>query len=295
MTDSDHLTLSRPHSASVSYDLSEAREKFGRRSFLIQHELTDHPLFTLDALADLADRLPPGMGEHNRASVGAVVPDGEVPKLDLTPGELVRGIESNDSWVVLPIVHSDMDPVPGYQEIYDEILGTLGPIVPGGVDTMSGYHAVVFVASGGSTTPTHIDPELGFLLHMRGKKRLSIGGFPDATKERERLEHFFTGGHRNTEDLPTDIEHFDLEPGQGVHVPPLKPHLVTNGADVTISLSMGFQTEANLRRQSIHMWNGRVRKLGLSPRPYGEDATRDRVKASLLVSGIKARRRLRGQ
>lgn len=293
MTESNDAALSPSARGLVSYDLAEARENFARRSFIIDHELTDHPLFSLDALADLADRLPQELVEHNRGSVGAVVPGGDVPRLDLTPGELVRGIETNDSWVVLPIMRAD--PGPGYREVYHEIIAGLGPMVPGGVAATSGHHAVIFIASGGSTTPTHIDAEVGFLLHMRGEKRLSIGGFPDATKERERLEDFFTGGHRNTEGLPTDVRHFDLEPGQAVHVPPLKPHCVSNGAEVTISMSVGFQTEANLRRAYVHTWNGRVRKLGLSPKPFGENANLDRVKASVLWGGVKARRLLSRQ
>ena len=34
-------------------------EAFARRSVAVHHELVEHPLFTMEAIAELADRLPP--------------------------------------------------------------------------------------------------------------------------------------------------------------------------------------------------------------------------------------------
>jgi ribosomal protein L16 Arg81 hydroxylase len=139
---------------------------------------------------------------------------------------------------------------------------------------------VVFLAAPGSTTPSHVDPEFGFLLHIRGDKRLSIGRFPDGTEQAE-LDQFYAGGHRNTSDLPVDVRHVDLRPGEAAHVPPHVPHWVTNGEGVTVALSVGFQTEANLARMRTHRFNGSVvRKLGLTPQPVGGSPGRDRAKAA---------------
>jgi len=292
MTDTRDMASPSPKTTLVSYDRDEALAAFGREPFRVQHGLADHPLFSLDALADLADRLPPEVVEHNLGSVGALEPGGEVPKLDASPGDVVRGIETNGCWVVLPIVLAEMDPVPGYGDVYEQVLTDVAPMVPGGRDAMRGNHSVIFLAAAGSVTPSHVDGELGFLLHMRGDKRLSIGRYADAETERHELEGFFTGEHRNTAQLPVDVHDFDLVGGTGLHVPPLTPHWVTNGDTVAISLSVGFQTPANLRREGVYKFNARARRLGLTPKPFGQDERRDRVKASILTGAATARRRL---
>ena len=41
-------------------------EAFARRSIAVNHRLVDHPLFSLDAIAALADRLPPASVRRER-------------------------------------------------------------------------------------------------------------------------------------------------------------------------------------------------------------------------------------
>lgn len=285
-----------PGTRLVSYDLEEARAKFRRESFVVEHALADHPSFTLEALAELADRLPEDLVEHNVGKVNPLEPGGKVPKLDLPPGDIVRGIETNGCWIVLPIVlpEGKLGGLPGYQEVYDQVIDDVAPMIPGGRAAMSGFHSVIFVAARESVTPSHVDGEVGFLLHVRGEKRLSIGRYADADAERSELEAFHRHAHRNTGELPVDVRDIDLLPGQGVHVPPLKPHWVTSGASVAISLSVGFQTPENLRRANVYRFNARVRRLGLSPKDFGTSPARDRAKASLITGAQQVKRRVRG-
>jgi hypothetical protein len=273
----------------LTFDEAVAADAFGKRTFPLRHALADHELFRLEALGDLADQLPPDAVEHNLGSVGALEPGGDVPTLDQSPGEIVRGIESNGCWVVLPFLHK----TPPWDAVLADVFGDLSTIVPGGRDAMLGLHSVVFLAAPGSTTPSHVDPELGFLMHIRGEKRLSIGRFADGTGEEE-LDRFYAGGHRNTSELPVDVEHIDLQPGEAAHVPPHTPHWVTNGPGVTVALSVGFQTEANLEAMRAHRFNGSVvRRLGITPRPVGAAPSRDRIKARAVDVAAGARRLVR--
>lgn len=276
----------------VTYDRAEAAAKFRREPFLLRHSLAGHPLFTLDALAALAERLPVDAAEHNLGSVSAVEPGGDVPTLDQSLPDIIRGIETNGCWVALPIIlqKPPLSGLPGYQDIFDQVMDDVAPMVPGGRNAMSGFHSVIFLATAGSITPSHIDGEIGFLLHVRGKKEINIGRYADVAREREELEAFHRNEHRNTGVLPVDPKHFDLEPGMGVHVPPLKPHWIENGPEVAISLSVGFQTAANVERAGVYMWNARARGLGLSPRPYGASPTRDRIKSTMLWGAVNTRR-----
>jgi hypothetical protein len=272
----------------VTFEPEKARAAFGRAPFSVRHTLSEHPLFSLDALAELADRLPQDAVEHNLGSVKAEELGGEVPRLDLTPGEIVRGIETNGSWIVLPF----LDRTPPYDAIYTQILDDVASLVPGGRQKMSRFHSVVFLAAPNSTTPSHVDPELGFLLHLRGQKRLSIGSFEGPEVERAELERFHGGGHRNTK-VPVGVTDYDLRAGDGVHVPPNVPHVVTNGPEVAVSLSVGFQTPENLRRNGVHKFNARVRRLGIEPKPLGASPSRDRAKASTLWAAASVAEKIR--
>lgn len=258
----------------LELDREELVESFAKHPLAVKHHLSDHPLLTLDALADLADILPPENVEHNLGSVPEVAPGGEVPKLDQSPGEIARGIESNGCWMVLKRVEHD--------NRYRELLGaSLDDVVPhvafkeGGYTRQEGF---VFLSAPNSVTPSHLDPEHNLLLQVRGEKKMTIGTYPDTESEQREVERLFSGGHRNLDGLPPQAQTFDMSPGDGVYVPIYAPHIVHNGPQVSISFSITFYTEASERDQAVYALNARLRKLGLSPQPPRRSASRDRIK-----------------
>lgn len=284
--------LSTGSTAHITYDLAGARANYGRRAFKVSHDLVGNPLFELDALAALAERLPQDHIEHNAGNKDVLVADNDALARRDSAAEVLRTITEQPGFVALPTTVPGVPRQPQYQELFEEILHQLAPMVPGGVDALSDHHAVIFVSSGGNTTPVHFDPEPSFLLHVRGVKRFSIGRHPDPQAEERELEAFYAHEGRNSPLVPVDVEHFDLEPGEALHVPPVTPHWVENGPEVAISFSVGFQTAADHRRRGVYQWNGRVRRLGLDPAPYGQSAGRDRVKGGVMGAAFNARRRL---
>jgi hypothetical protein len=157
----------------IDLDPAVVAERFGRGGYLVRHELQDHPLTQLDALAELADSLPENRLEHNLGSVGEVVQDADsVPRADLTPGEIVRTIESNGCWMVMGI-HG----IPGYDELLDELFVDILRTLPASEGEVRRRQGVIFLSAPNSTTPTHIDGEQGYLLQITGTKRVSIGKF----------------------------------------------------------------------------------------------------------------------
>lgn len=277
----------------VTYDLDEARRKFGKAAFRVNHDLAGHPLFSLEALAELAERLPQEHIEHNAGNRDVVVADNDsIPQAALSPADIVRSIEERAGFVALPTTVPGVPRQAGYQELFEEILADLAPMIPGGRKAVHDHHAVVFVASGGNTTPSHIDPEPSFLLHVRGVKRFSIGRYPESATEHRELEAFYRHEGRNTPLVPIDLEHFDLAPGEALHVPPIKPHWVENGPEVAISFSVGLQTAEDHRRRGVYLWNSRARRLGLTPKPYGHSDLRDSFKGSFMQTALQARKRL---
>lgn len=278
----------------IRYDLREARATYGKAAFKVHHDLAGNPLFELEALAELAERLPQDFIEHNAGNRDVIAAHATALGKTTTesPAAVIRGIAERPGFVALPTTVPGLPRQAGYQELYEQILEDLAPMVGVGVGDLQDHHAVIFISSGGNTTPVHYDPEPSFLLHVRGVKKFSIGRHPDPDAERLALETFYRHEGRNPKVVPVDVRVFDLEPGEALHVPPVTPHWVENGPEVAISFSVGFQTTADHLRRGVYQWNGNVRKLGLSPRPYGDSALRDRVKGNVMVTAFEARRRL---
>ena len=270
----------------IDLDPAVVAERFGRGGYLVRHELQDHPLTRLEALAELADALPSDRLEHNLGSVGDVVLNAdEVPRADLTPGEIVRTIESNGCWMVMGI-HG----IPGYDEILDELFVDIVRTLPATEGAVRRRQGVIFLSAPNSTTPTHIDGEQGYLLQITGTKKVSIGKFVDDEAAHREIERYCGGGHRNIADLPASAEEFDLSPGVGVHVPALTPHLVKTPAGVSISMSVGFETDALVRRAAVYRANDRLRRLGMSPARPGARPRGDRAKERVMTTASAVKR-----
>jgi hypothetical protein len=269
----------------LEIDPAGYRSAFGDHPFAITHNLVDHPLLTVERVAQLADALPEASVEHNLGKVDKLVPTGEAPKLDQTPGQVAREIESNGSWMVLKNIEQDAE----YNRLLDEALDEVTEFAKaeGG---MTGREGFIFLSAPNSMTPAHIDPEHNFLLQIRSTKVMNAGKFPDKTTEQAELERYYHGGHRNIAWEPAGEQAFPLDPGDGVYMPPHAPHWVTSGPTVSVSLSVTFRTPATERAARVNVANAHLRKLKLSPRPSGENERADRVKAGLARSWEKVRR-----
>ncbi|MDX6650475.1 MAG: hypothetical protein QOJ97_2426 [Solirubrobacteraceae bacterium] len=278
----------------VTADRSTLLANFARTPFAVTHQLVEHPLLRLERIAQLAESLHESQVESNPGKVPDLLPDGVVESVELAPGEIVRGIETNGCWIVLKKIESD----PEYRALLEE---SLEAIVPHVAHTEGGAvrkEAFIFISAPGSTTPSHIDPEHNLLLQIRGSKDMVVGAFPDPDTREAEIERQCGGGHRNLPDLPTDPTTFHMEPGDGVYVPIYAPHMVKNGPAVSISFSITFYTEESERMRGIYSMNARLRRLRMNPRRPGEHSGSDRVKSATWRAarqGALAVRRLRGR
>jgi hypothetical protein len=257
------------------------RTHFNRRPFLFRHSLSDHPLFKLPRLAELAKTLPPGIVEYNAGKIPVSLPDWEnTPYTGLSAEETVRRIDECGSWLVLKRAEYDRQCLRLLNACLDEIQPMSEPIEPG----MCEREAAIFVTSPSSITPYHIDHEINFLLQMRGSKTIYVFSSSDREVLSEQdLEKHFSGAaiHRNlafSERHQERARVFELKQGYGLHIPTTDPHWVKNGNGVSISFSAGFKTRASIQRGKVYNLNGRLRKLGLDPTPYGRSAWLDALK-----------------
>jgi len=249
-------------------------QAFGRRPAAVRHNLVDHPLLTVEAIARLADRLPEAQIEQNVGNLPTVVASGEVERSELPPGDIARGIEANGCWMVLKNIEADAEYGRLLDDSLDEVAAVIGPR-EGGMTLREGF---IFLSAPGSVTPSHTDPEHNLLLQVRGTKDMNLGEFPDGTTRQLVLEN---SRHRNIEWEPHRPQTFALGPGDGVYVPVHAPHWVKNGETVSVSLSITFQTPVSRRAARVHSLNGRIRRLGIAPRPPGYHFGTDRAKESV--------------
>jgi hypothetical protein len=261
----------------------------GNGAFAIDHALVAHPLLQLDALAELADMLPPDLVEHHYGDVPLLLPGGEAPGLDETPSAIVRGLEHNHCWISL----RHIERVAAYGALVSAAIDDVAPEVERREGKISRREGFMFMAGRDAVTPAHCDPEHNFLLQLHGTKTVSVGGFSDPETVQREMELQHQGGHRNIATLPDSATEFRLVPGVGVYLPPDTPHWVTNGPGLSWSLSLPFYTPVTERGELVHAFNAWLRGKGRSPRPPGESRIRDHTKAAC-VRARNTARRLRG-
>jgi hypothetical protein len=262
----------------LSIDPETFKRAFGEEPLAVQHSLSAHPLLTLEALAGLADFLPEALVEHNAGDVPTVLTEGEeaLRRVDLSPGEIARGIDSNGCWMVM----KEIEHHPDYRDLLNESLDEIEGLIAEREGEMRRRMGFVFLSAPGSVTPTHIDNEHNLLLQVRGSKEMNVGAFNDRDYYEQEVERLWAFGTTRYVDRALDeTRTFPLGPGDGVYVPLSAPHFVQNGDEVSISLSITFQTRDSERRGHAYALNARLRRANLSPRTPGESPGLDRAKS----------------
>ena len=260
---------------------------FATSPMAVRHSLLDDERMELERLAALASRHPAARIEQNQGAISEVAAASEARASNLSPGEIVRTIASNGLWMVIKNIELDAE----YKQLLDELLDEVEPIVADGEGGMRQREGFIFLSAPHATTPSHTDPEHNFLLQVRGLKQMVVGEYPDARTRQLEIEQQSRGGHRNIDWKPIAPQTFNLAPGDGVYVPPHAPHLVRNGAEPSISLSITWRTPVTERTARASSVNARLRKLHLNPRAPGERPGVDAAKAeaSRVLSRLKRR------
>ncbi|HEX5313913.1 MAG TPA: hypothetical protein VFX38_03265, partial [Gammaproteobacteria bacterium] len=276
----------------LDLDPAFTRDAVGRREFAFRHHVAKHPLLGLEALAELADRVPPAAVERHAASQPLLVPGG-AEDFPGSASETVRNIERDRHWLVL----KNVEQIPEYSRLLDDILDEAAPLLPRREEGMGRREAYLFMSAPRAVTPVHFDPEHNFLLQIRGSKEVCVGRFADRDSRLAELDRYYNGGHRNLVAIPSRSSVFPLTAGDGVYLYPWAPHWVHNGPEVSVSLSITFRSRRSERFEFASLFNHRLRRYGMHPRPAGESDLRDRGKAAAVsLSGWLHRhgRRQRG-
>lgn len=264
-----------PQGPFLELDGKELRAKLNARACWVRHRLAAHPLFDLGRLQNLARELPRKYVRINTGAVPLNAKPAEIPGSDLSPDESFRRLEETDTRVMLK--HIELDPE--YRDLLHTCIGeleALGHPCLRGIHSRVGY---VFLSAPNQVTPYHMDPEINFLLQIRGRKTFCVLPGDDRSILSEKdMELFYTGLHESLpfqEEWKTRAVPFAMAPGDGVHIPVNHPHWVTTDDEVTISFALTVETAGTRKRGVIYAVNHHLRRLGLKPRAFGQSPLRD--------------------
>ncbi|GAB7553282.1 hypothetical protein NRB_27880 [Novosphingobium sp. 11B] len=260
-----------------------ARHDFASHYPEVPHKLTHalgaHPLMELEALARLAEVLPPASVEYN-ASDQPIGIEGKPGPTGIPIGETIRHIETTRSWAVLKNVEQD----PAYAALLEALLAEIRPAIEARTGRMLKTQAFVFVTSAGGVTPYHFDPEHNILMQVRGSKVMTQFPAGDPTFAPDEIhETYHTGGGRELkwrDELLAGGREFPLAPGEALYVPVMAPHFVRNGPESSVSLSITWRSEWSFAEADARAFNGLLRRCGLKPTAPGRWPDRNRTKAT---------------
>ncbi|WP_343609410.1 transcriptional regulator [Novosphingobium sp.] len=245
---------------------------------IIDHHLCGHPLMELEALAQLAERLPAKNIEHAYAAQPIGV-TGKPPVPDISAADAIRQIDTAGCWVALTFIEQD----PTYKALLLEVVEELRAAIEPRTGAIHTPQAFVFVSSPNAVTPYHFDPEHNILMQIRGSKVMTQFPAGDPFYAAAEIhEAYHTGGGRELswrDEMLAGGKDFALVPGQGLMVPVMAPHFVRNGPVPSVSLSITWRSEWSYEEGAARAFNGVLRGWGLSPALPGRWPAQNRTKA----------------
>ncbi len=285
---SAQLAADKPAVGLLLANQTEFRQKYNLKPFQFRHELAHSPLFSLSRLATVTERMLQrgDLSKFVARSGKSALADAQFKTMPLQAqlAETVRQLADSKVWLKLSSANTAD---PEYDELMHQVLREVEELSGQPLRKMITWAGLtVFMASPRITTPYHIDHESNFLFQISGSKDVSLHNpnEPDIVPD-DQLERFYTGDFEAAE-YRAELQHrgtiFRLDPGSVVHHPPLAPHWVQNGEDVSVSVSIGFCLRPLDRVARVYQVNHFLRRLGLRPTPPGKSALRDGLK----ISGI---------
>ena len=231
----------------------------------LPHGLDSHPLLELEALADLAKRLPPEFIECNLGNQPIGV-DRVPEQLREQVADTILNIGEAGCWVGLRNVEQQ----PEYAALLAELLEEMKPVIERKTGTMMNLQSFIFITSPGGVTPFHFDPEHNILLQVRGSKVMNVFAAGDPAFATDEMHEAYHAGARPElpwrDEMAAQAMPFPLGPGEAVYVPVMAPHYVANGPEVSVSISLTWRSPWSYAEADARAFNAVLRRFGMRPR-----------------------------
>lgn len=232
---------------------------------MLEHGLDSHPLLELEALADLARRLPIESIECNSGDqpIGVdAVPD----QLREQASETILDIGAAGRWVCLRNVEQQ----PEYAALLEQLLEEMRQQIESQTGSLINLQCFLFATSPGGVTPYHFDPEHNILVQVHGSKVMTVFPADEPACAADEIHEIFHAGGRPElpwrEEMAQHGTPFSIGAGEAVYVPVMAPHYVENGSEISVSISITWRSEWSYAESDSRCFNGLVRRLGIKPR-----------------------------
>jgi hypothetical protein len=278
--------LSTDSARMIDLDHDVFREKFNRRHFVFQHNLSDHPLFQLPRLIELARSTAATRADdlYYDAGVQDIGQRWGTAPASFPVDATINRIEHAGAWIALKRADAD----PSYAALLDHCMSDILEVSGRQLERkMRRKEVIVFITSPNRLTTYHIDSENNFLLQLSGRKEINLFRPEDreVTTEQE-VERFYsvdTNAATYKPHLQSRAEVLMMEPGMGVHIPVNAPHWLKNGDNISISVSINYHSYDS-ERAAIYRTNHYLRRLGINPTPPFRSPMLDHLKRPVGVA-----------
>lgn len=261
-----------------------------------RHILADHPLLHPDRIREALARVPDDCVDVR--AVDEEGPDGgsygRKKRLAMSATDAFAKMERKRLWMNVQKLHRFDD---GFKSLVHDVLRSVAKSFPELVPEVYAAGAYLIVSSGRAGCHFHADPDLNFLMQIRGRKRVYMWS-PKALDEPTKEALAATGDHGAVPYKPeyegVALPPVDLEPGHGAFIPLFAPHRVENDDEPCVSLSVGFVPRQAMIRLRVHEVNHELRKLGWPVTASGRVPALDGVLHGLHL-GMRLARRMRAR
>lgn len=229
---------------------------------IVQHELAQHPLLSLSALANAARELP---AEHVERRI-AHASNGSEFAMDRTGdgdvADAIKSIATGCNWIMLRFIEQ----LPRYRDLLQSLIAEFGPAIDSRTGPSRSLKGFIFISAPGTLTPFHFDAEYNILFQIAGEKDFATypPELPFLPLER-REAHHGAGDNmlpwQNGYEAQATVHH--LTPGDALYVPYAAPHWVRAGAEPTVSFSLTWQNDWSLAAADALTVNPMLRRFGL--------------------------------
>jgi hypothetical protein len=271
------------------------RDEFNKRHYSFRHNLGNHPLFAIPRLVELAERmLKDGHADKFvafRATRQSAQTKFSQLAIEESLAEKIRRVSEGESWLKLAFAQAAD---PAFGRLHEQIIDEAAARCAYPLRKELGWSSMtILVSSPGVITPYHIDHESNFLFHIQGQKEIWLFDATDRhVLSEEEIERYYAGNVHAAdyrEGMQFAGTAYRLTPGTGVHNPPLAPHWVKNGDDVSVSMSLNFSLLPLEIRARVYQVNYYMRRLGVRPLPPQRSPARDRLKSRVTTLFTRAR------
>jgi hypothetical protein len=271
----------------------------------LRHHLADEPLLSMESLRKLANRM------YARKEVRFKPPEptdlfisNDQHSDGWSIDEVFDRLEQPGSWMAIYHLTSDPEYADLCRSLLAEIDRHIGSIDPG----LHGADLAIFLSSGPTETPYHIDQHPVFFFQLKGRKLMNLWDSRDPEVVPPQLAEEFLcerreGLFRYQEAFQSKVMEFELAPGDGLYWPATTPHYVRTqsywakpGDGVSLSFNISYYTKATRRRFCISTLNRILKqRTSIRPIPFGVSPLRDSLKYPFGRAYLLAHRLLKGQ